>query len=109
MAATAEDTRPAGAADDNDAEVLAELEGFAESFVTIVGGELPTSAKVRLVGGALEITSPDGGFKKGARYALRVEVRVTGVEFGDTVDSKTQQVTGTARTAKLRIEGATVL
>jgi threonine dehydrogenase-like Zn-dependent dehydrogenase len=61
-----------------------------------------------LLGGAVEVAPPAGGFKKGDRYVVRVETVCRKVEFTDEVDDKTGQVTGCAKGHGLRITGASL-
>jgi hypothetical protein len=85
-----------------DVEIV-EAEGGV--FQLLVGGKAPTTEQVRLLGGAIECAPPDGGWRKGSKYVLRVEVECCKKAFVDQRDGKTGQVTGCRDEAGLRISG----
>lgn len=67
-----------------------------------VGGERPSTASLRLVGGRVDI---EGEFKKGERIVLRVECEVREVAFKDETDKATGQIVGCERRHKAAITG----
>lgn len=75
-------------------------------FELLVGGKQPTTDKVRLYGGAIEIEPPPGGFKKGERYVIRVEAVCHKATFTDERDDKTNDVVGCRDERGLKITGA---
>lgn len=75
-------------------------------FELLVGGKKPTTDKVRLYGGAIEIEPPAGGFKKGERYVIRVEAVCHKASFTDERDDKTNDVVGCRDERGLKITGA---
>jgi hypothetical protein len=85
------------------------VENADGSFQLLVGGKEPTTQKVRLYGGAIEVEPPDGGFKKGQSYVLRVEVMCNKAGFTDEIDGKTHQVVGCSDERGLKIRGVAVV
>jgi hypothetical protein len=77
-------------------------------FVLRIGGQSPTTHKVRLYGGAVELEPPDDGFQKGARYVLRVEVECHKVSLTDERDNKTGDIVGCRDERGLRITGVSL-
>jgi hypothetical protein len=75
----------------------------AGTYTIEVSGKAPTARKVRIMGGAVEVEPPEGGWKKGRTYELRVVVRVSGFAEDDIADSQTDQVVGCTHTDKLKI------
>lgn len=79
-----------------------------ETFTVEMGGQAATTEKFRLYGGAVEIPPPVGGWVKGKRYVLRVEVLCHKDGHTDEFDSKTQDVVGCRRDFGGKITGASV-
>lgn len=92
---------PDGAGGD-DGALFEDSEG---QFVLRVGGQAPTTHKVRLYGGAIEVEPPEDGFVKGASYVLRVEVVCHRVGLTDQRDGKTGEIVGCSDERGLRITG----
>jgi hypothetical protein len=86
--------------DDGDGQLL--IPGTSAGLTLKVGGKKPTTASVRLVGGKVDI---NGQFDKQDRIALYVEAVIVDVQFPDTIDSKTGQVTSCERKHIARITG----
>ncbi|WCB94468.1 hypothetical protein DSM104299_03205 [Baekduia alba] len=87
-------------------DVAGELFEDAEGqFVLRIGGQSPTTHKVRIYGGAVEIEPPEDGFQKGTSYVLRVEVVCHKVGLTDERDSKTGDVVGCRDERGLKITG----
>lgn len=84
----------------------AEDDGGQFSF--LIGGKKPTTDKVRLYGGAIEIEPPAGGFKKGVHYVLRVEVLCHKAGFTDEFDQQTGDVVGCRDERGLKITGVSL-
>lgn len=100
------------AAVDAAAAELAEVSDFdaaaedaSGQFVLVLGGKAPTTEALRLYGGAIECSPPEGGWDKGASYTLRVEVTCHKVSFTDERDGKTGDVVGCRQEAGLKITG----
>lgn len=74
-------------------------------FELLIGGKAPTTKKVRLYGGAVEVEPPEGGFKKGARYVLEIETVCHKASFTDERDDKTGDVVGSSDERGLKITG----
>lgn len=77
-------------------------------FVLRIGGQSPTTHKVRIYGGAVEIEPPEDGFQKGTSYVLRVEVVCHKVGLTDERDSKTGDVVGCRDERGLKITGVSL-
>lgn len=77
-------------------------------FSFLIGGKKPTTDKVRLYGGAIEIEPPEGGFKKGVHYVLRVEVLCHKAGFTDEFDQQTGDVVGCRDERGLKITGVSL-
>lgn len=77
-------------------------------FEDLIGGDAPTGAAVRLMGGSVSIDPPPGGFKKGTSYVVRVEARCDEIDFKDERDDETGQVVATIKLAKLKIRNASL-
>lgn len=75
----------------------------SEQLSFSIGGKKPTSSKLTLTGGQIEV---EGQFKKGEIVVFQVEAVVEEVAFRDQVDSKTRQVVGCTRKQKARIVGS---
>jgi hypothetical protein len=86
--------------DDGDGQLL--IPGTGGGLSLKVTGKKPTTASIRLVGGKIDVT---GQFDKQDRIALYVEAVVVDVQFPDTIDSKTGQVTSCERKHIARITG----
>lgn len=82
-----------------------ETEGGQLAFTFSVGGKLPTSTMLRLMGGKIEV---EGEFEKGEKIVLQVIGSVDAIEFVDIKDPKTGQVVGCERRHKARIVGVSV-
>lgn len=105
-----EDVDEARAAlDAADGEFGGLIEGEDGTFQLLVGGKQPTTTKVRLYGGAVEVEPPEGGFKKGQSYVLRVEVVCHKAGFTDEIDDATGQVIGCSDERGLSIRGVAVV
>lgn len=77
-------------------------------FVLRIGGQSPTTHKVRIYGGAVEIEPPADGFQKGTSYVLRVEVVCHKVGLTDERDNKTGDVVGCRDERGLKITGVSL-
>jgi hypothetical protein len=77
-------------------------------FVMRIGGQAPTTHKVRIYGGAVEIEPPEDGFVKGGSYVLRVEVVCHKVGLTDERDNKTGDVVGCRDERGLKITGVSL-
>jgi hypothetical protein len=89
-------------------EVFAGLEDAGGQFVLRIGGQAPTTHKVRIYGGAVEIEPPAEGFQKGNSYVLRVEVVCHKVGLTDERDGKTGDVVGCRDERGLKITGVSL-
>jgi hypothetical protein len=100
----AADTRPGGAADDEPQAEAGQLvlEGTGEKLTATVGGKAPTTSKLTITGGQIEVA---GVYSKGDKIVVEIEATVDFVGFKDETDSKTRQVVGCARQHKARITG----
>ena len=78
------------------------------AFQLLVGGKQVTTTKVRLLGGGIECAPPEGGWLKGTKHVLRVEVVVTKKAFVDELDGKTRAVIGCRDEAGLAITGVSL-
>jgi ribosomal protein L21E len=88
-------------AQQDDRDVGLELEGSGQ-LTFHVGGREPTTSKLTVRGGAIEI---DGSFDKGERVAILIEAEVREVAFRDQVDPKTGAVVGCTRKQIAHIVG----
>lgn len=93
-----EPLQDAGGAGEDDQALS--LPGSSSQLSFEVGGKKPTSSKLTLTGGQIEV---EGTFKKGEIVVFTVEAVVEEVGFRDQTDPKTRQVVGCARKHKARI------
>ena len=85
-----------------------QLDGTA--WDALVGGNMPTEIKVRVVGGAISpANDPESPLVKGSRHRVVIDVVSTGFGVDDTLDSETGEVASTRSTRKLKITGARFL
>lgn len=85
-----------------------QLDGTA--WDTLIGGNMPTESKVRVVGGAVSpANEPEKPLVKGSRHRIVIDVVSTGYGVDDTLDSETGEVASTRSTRKLKITGARYL
>lgn len=99
------DARHEAAGTSPDPDEYSAFEDTEGQFVLRVGGQAPTTHKVRLYGGAIEVEPPEDGFVKGASYVLRVEVVCHRVGLTDQRDGKTGEIVGCSDERGLRITG----
>ena len=102
------------AADGKALEVSAEaleqllLDNSEAAFEAVIGGKAPSAVKVSLVGGAVHVPPPDGGWKKGMVVQLVVTGRVSGETSNDVIDGKTDQVVDCNQTWKVKVQGVSL-
>lgn len=68
-----------------------------EPFKVEIGGHSATKETFKLYGGAVHCEPPEGGWKKGSSYELRVMVQCHKDGHTDEIDRKTWDVTDTRR------------
>lgn len=78
------------------------VEGTSQLELFVLGGKLPTGAKLTLVGGAVDLVQGEA-FRKGDRLRIVLDAVVNDVAQKDHHDSKTGQVTSCTQSHKARI------